>query len=101
MAQLPIALAIEPRLLPYAEANGFRMDPKVSDNFCPSPISHGANQYRDFVFRKMFEKQALNGGDRTDDIVRNVRELKRLDPRLLPFTLSGTWYSCLGWTGCF
>jgi hypothetical protein len=31
----------------------------------------------------MFEKQALNGGDRTDDIVRNVRELKRLDPRWL------------------
>lgn len=29
----------------------------------------------------MFEKQALNSGDRTDDIVRNVRELKRLDPR--------------------
>ncbi|KAN0087454.1 hypothetical protein V8E55_006075 [Tylopilus felleus] len=66
MAQLPIALAIEPRLLPFAEVNGFRMDPK----------------YRDFVFRKMFEKQALNGGDRTDDIVRNVRELKRLDPRM-------------------
>ncbi|KAG9315906.1 hypothetical protein JVU11DRAFT_3556 [Chiua virens] len=66
MAQLPIALAIEPRLLPFAEANGFRMDPK----------------YRDFVFRKMFEKQALNSGDRTDEIVRNVRELKRLDPRM-------------------
>lgn len=32
MAQLPIALAIEPRLLPYAEANGFRMDPKVAEN---------------------------------------------------------------------
>ncbi|KAF9242591.1 hypothetical protein BU15DRAFT_86781 [Melanogaster broomeanus] len=66
MAQLPIALAIEPRLLPYAETNGFRMDPK----------------YRDFVFRKMFEKQALNSADRTDDIIRNVRELKRLDPRM-------------------
>ncbi|KAF9220958.1 hypothetical protein BS17DRAFT_786268 [Gyrodon lividus] len=66
MAQLPIALAIEPKLLPYAEANGFRMDPK----------------YRDFVFRKMFEKQALNSVDRTDDIIRNVRELKRLDPRM-------------------
>ncbi|KIJ64454.1 hypothetical protein HYDPIDRAFT_175437 [Hydnomerulius pinastri MD-312] len=66
MAQLPIALAIEPRLLPYAEANGFRMDPK----------------YRDFVFRKMFEKQALNSLDRTDDIIRNVRELRRLDPRM-------------------
>ncbi|KAH7885344.1 hypothetical protein F5I97DRAFT_1884682 [Phlebopus sp. FC_14] len=66
MAQLPIALAIEPRLLPYAEANGFRMDTK----------------YRDFVFRKMFEKQALNSLDRTDDIIRNVRELRRLDPRM-------------------
>lgn len=33
MAQLPIALAIEPRLLPYAETNGFRMDPKVSEHF--------------------------------------------------------------------
>ena len=32
MAQLPIALAIEPRLLPHAEANGFRMDPKVHDH---------------------------------------------------------------------
>lgn len=29
MVQLPIALAVEPRLLPYAEANGFRMDTKV------------------------------------------------------------------------
>lgn len=29
MVQLPIALAIEPRLLPYAEANGFHMDTKV------------------------------------------------------------------------
>lgn len=37
MAQLPIALAIEPRLLPFAEANGFRMDPKVSHNFFTLP----------------------------------------------------------------
>ncbi|KAG6336050.1 hypothetical protein ID866_3023 [Astraeus odoratus] len=66
MVQLPIALAVEPRLLPYAEANGFRMDTK----------------YRDFIFRKMFEKQALNSVDRTDEIVRNVRELKRLDARM-------------------
>lgn len=29
MVQLPIALAVEPRLLPYAEANGFHMDTKV------------------------------------------------------------------------
>ncbi|KAH7921919.1 hypothetical protein BV22DRAFT_1131886 [Leucogyrophana mollusca] len=66
MAQFPLALAIEPRLLPFAEANGFHMDTK----------------YRDFVFRKMFEKLAVNGNDRTEDIVRNVRELRRLDPRM-------------------
>ncbi|KAG1785964.1 uncharacterized protein HD556DRAFT_1434905 [Suillus plorans] len=66
MVQLPIALAIEPRLLPYAEANGFHMDTK----------------YRDFVFRKMFEKMALNNGERSDDILRNVRELRRLDARM-------------------
>lgn len=66
MVQLPIALAIEPRLLPYAEANGFHMDTK----------------YRDFVFRKMFEKMALNNGERSDDILRNVRELRRLDSRM-------------------
>ncbi|KAG0694532.1 hypothetical protein DFH29DRAFT_985243 [Suillus ampliporus] len=66
MVQLPIALAIEPRLLPYAEANGFHMDTK----------------YRDFVFRKMFEKMALNNGERSDDILRNVRELRRLDTRM-------------------
>ena len=30
MAQFPLALAIEPRLLPYAVANGFHMDYKVS-----------------------------------------------------------------------
>ncbi|KIN93376.1 hypothetical protein M404DRAFT_948149 [Pisolithus tinctorius Marx 270] len=66
MFQLPIALAVEPRLLPYAEANGFRIDPK----------------YRDFIFRKMFEKQSLSTVDRSEEIVSNVRELKRLDPRM-------------------
>lgn len=30
MAQFPLALAIEPRLLPLAVANGFQMDSKVS-----------------------------------------------------------------------
>jgi hypothetical protein len=40
MAQLPIALAIEPRLLPYAEANGFRMDPKVHHTPCHRSISY-------------------------------------------------------------
>lgn len=29
MAQFPLALAIEPRLLPYAVENGFHMDSKV------------------------------------------------------------------------
>ncbi|KAF9077828.1 hypothetical protein BDP27DRAFT_1379534 [Rhodocollybia butyracea] len=64
MAQFPLALAVEPRLLPYAVDNGFCMDEK----------------YRDFVFRKMFES-TLTASDRTaDTIVLNVRELCRLDP---------------------
>lgn len=29
MVQFPLALALEPRLLPYAVANGFYMDSKV------------------------------------------------------------------------
>jgi len=29
MAQFPLALAVEPKLLPYATANGFSMDHKV------------------------------------------------------------------------
>ena len=58
-----------------------------------SNFSLQANQYRDFVFRKMFEKQALNGGDRTNDIVRNVRELKRLDPRW--FSIHSGWNMAL------
>lgn len=29
MTQFPLALAIEPRLLPFAVANGFQMDSKV------------------------------------------------------------------------
>ncbi|EEB92532.1 hypothetical protein MPER_08943, partial [Moniliophthora perniciosa FA553] len=63
MAHFPLALAIEPRLLPYAAANGFRMDSK---------------QYRDFVFRKMFEN--VEASDRKpEDIDQNVTELCRLD----------------------
>ena len=38
-------------------------------------------QYRDFVFRKMFEKPAILFEARTDEIVRNVQELVRLDSR--------------------
>ncbi|KIK52027.1 hypothetical protein GYMLUDRAFT_50095 [Collybiopsis luxurians FD-317 M1] len=65
LAQFPLVLAIEPRLLPFAVANGFYMDEK----------------YRDFVFRKMFENSSTS--DRTADvIVQNVRELCRLDPQM-------------------
>ncbi|KNZ73051.1 hypothetical protein J132_01436 [Termitomyces sp. J132] len=63
MAQFPLALAIEPRLLPYAVRNGFYMDRK----------------YRDFVFRKMFERTALANDTASEEIVQNVRELCRLD----------------------
>ncbi|CCM03531.1 uncharacterized protein FIBRA_05665 [Fibroporia radiculosa] len=66
MAQFPLVLAVEPRLLPYARANGFRMDCK----------------YRNFVFRKMFEKPAIQFDGRVDEIVENVRELSRLDPHM-------------------
>ncbi len=31
MAQYPLVLAIEPRLLPFARQNGFNMDRKVSE----------------------------------------------------------------------
>ncbi|KAJ7505323.1 hypothetical protein B0H11DRAFT_415511 [Mycena galericulata] len=64
MVQFPLALAIEPRLLPYAVANGFHMDAK----------------YRDFVFRKMFERTAAPVSEHAEEIVANVRELCRLDP---------------------
>ncbi|KAI0086520.1 hypothetical protein BDY19DRAFT_1093207 [Irpex rosettiformis] len=66
MANYPLVLAIEPRLLPYARANGFTMDHK----------------YRNFVFRKMFEKPAISFEGRADEIVRNVKELSRLDHRM-------------------
>ncbi|RDX53321.1 hypothetical protein OH76DRAFT_1479779 [Lentinus brumalis] len=64
MAQFPLVLAIEPRLLPYARLNGFSMDRK----------------YRNFVFRRMFEKPAMMFEARTVEIMKNVRELSRLDP---------------------
>ncbi|KAJ7069787.1 hypothetical protein C8F01DRAFT_1113994 [Mycena amicta] len=63
MTQLPLALAIEPRLLPYAVANGFYMDAK----------------YRDFVFRKMFERSSNPVPLHVEEICSNVRELCRLD----------------------
>ncbi|KAI0947141.1 hypothetical protein AcV7_009642 [Taiwanofungus camphoratus] len=66
MAQFPLVLAIEPRLLPYARVNGFYMDCK----------------YRNFVFRKMFEKSQIPFDGRANEIARNVRELSRLDPHM-------------------
>ncbi|KAF9483532.1 hypothetical protein BDN70DRAFT_873849 [Pholiota conissans] len=63
MSQFPLALAIEPRLLPYAVKNGFSMDYK----------------YRDFVFRKMFERPPVSSETRAEDIADNVRELCNLD----------------------
>ncbi|KAF9463035.1 hypothetical protein BDZ94DRAFT_648521 [Collybia nuda] len=63
MSQFPLALAIEPRLLPYAVKNGFYMDSK----------------YRDFVFRKMFERPPPSNEISPEDIAHNVRELCRLD----------------------
>ncbi|KAK7048365.1 hypothetical protein R3P38DRAFT_2868905 [Favolaschia claudopus] len=67
MVQLPLVLAIEPRLLPYAVANGFEMDEK----------------YRDFVFRKMFEKKTSTPiPAHADEIAANVRELCRLDSHM-------------------
>ncbi|KAH9065316.1 hypothetical protein EDB87DRAFT_1595164 [Lactarius vividus] len=60
MAQFPLALSIEPRLLPLAIANGFRMD----------------NRYRNFVFRRIFERKDEHS---IKDVLFNVRELCRLD----------------------
>ncbi|EIN12632.1 hypothetical protein PUNSTDRAFT_97433 [Punctularia strigosozonata HHB-11173 SS5] len=67
MSQFPLALSIEPNLLPLARANGFRLDSK----------------YRDFVFRKMFEKRVetpQSSGNFADDIAGHVRDLCKLDP---------------------
>jgi len=63
MSRLPLALAVEPRLLPYAVANGFYMDSK----------------YRDFVFRKMFEKPLPFTETDPEEIAQNVRELCKLE----------------------
>ncbi|KAF4617157.1 hypothetical protein D9613_005940 [Agrocybe pediades] len=66
MAQFPLALALEPRLLPYAVANGFSLDYK----------------YRDFVFRKMFERPSPASEAGPADIAHNVQELCNLDPAM-------------------
>ncbi|KAH9980176.1 hypothetical protein BGW80DRAFT_484395 [Lactifluus volemus] len=60
MAQFPLALSIEPRLLPLAIANGLRMD----------------SRYRDFVFRRIFQRTDEHS---VVDVLLNVRELCRLD----------------------
>jgi hypothetical protein len=39
MAQFPLALSIEPRLLPLAIANGLRMDSRVRIYRCPIVLS--------------------------------------------------------------
>lgn len=41
-------------------------------------------KYRDFIFRKMFEKHNREG--RVTEIVRNVREMTHLDSRCVPVT---------------
>ncbi len=82
MAQFPLVLAIEPRLLPYARLNGFSMDRKVCevDFSGVRPLMMTSVQYRNFVFRRMFEKPAMMFEARTVEIMKNVRELSRLDP---------------------
>ena len=84
MANFPLVLAIEPQLLPYAQINGFTMDHKVKIPSAPLSrlfVLTGRTQYRNFVFRKMFEKPAISFEGRADEIVRNVKELSRLDHR--------------------
>ena len=83
MAHFPLVLAIEPSLLPYARTNGFTMDHKVREAFLPSNSRFTCSfpKYRNFVFRKMFEKPTITFEGRADEIIRNVRELSRLDSR--------------------
>ena len=40
MAQYPLVLAIEPRLLPFARLNGFHMDRKVRQVMCRTYFKH-------------------------------------------------------------
>ncbi|KAG6831944.1 hypothetical protein H0H92_006545 [Tricholoma furcatifolium] len=58
MVQFPLALAVEPQLLPYAAKNGFFMD------------------------LKMFERTGTSNDTTVEEIVHNVRELCRLDPTM-------------------
>lgn len=81
--QLPLAFALEPSLLPLAVANGFHMDSKVCRGLfmfdAPICVHHAWAKYRDFIFRKMFEKHSREG--RMAEIMNNVREMVRLDDR--------------------
>lgn len=67
-AQLPLAFALEPSLLPFAIANGFHLEPT----------------YRNFIFRRIFEKQAEchNIREHANQIVGNVRELMKVDKHM-------------------
>ncbi|CAE6440123.1 unnamed protein product [Rhizoctonia solani] len=60
----PLALSYEPRLLPLAVRNGLRLDVK----------------YRDFIFRKVFEKPTVPREGRDETIMKMVEDLQRLDP---------------------
>jgi hypothetical protein len=85
MAQFPLALSIEPRLLSLAVANGFRMDSRVRmDCFLVvdlMPDEETLVQYRDFVFRRIFMRTEEHG---VEDVLLNVRELCRLDASYAP-----------------
>jgi len=85
MAQFPLALSIEPRLLQLAIANGFRMDGRVRIyQFLvlePTPNEEMLVQYRDFVFRRIFVRTEERG---VEDVLLNVRELCRLDASYAP-----------------
>jgi hypothetical protein len=85
MAQFPLALSIEPRLLPLAIANGFRMDGRVRIyHFLVVGLKVNQEmlvQYRDFVFRRIFVRTEEHGAE---DVLLNVRELCRLDASYAP-----------------
>jgi hypothetical protein len=85
MAQFPLALSIEPHLLPLAIANGFRMDGRVRIyRFLVvdlTPNEEMLVQYRDFVFRRIFVRKEEHGAE---DVLLNVRELCRLDASYAP-----------------
>lgn len=88
MAQFPLALSIEPRLLPLAIANGFRMDSRVRI-YHVLVVDLMLNeemllQYRDFVFRRIFVRTEEHG---VEDVLLNIRELCRLDPSYAPLHL--------------